>query len=200
MAGKRLSLGEVMDGLDGSDFEDDSDDDFDGYLDMDMDDEFDSEEELREEGARVQESVETETEEEGEERRVLRVQESVGAEVEVVSSGDGSDSVPNYTLPAGCATPVEGESPLDFFSLLLTDSMLHNIVAQTNLSAQQFIESHELAPHSRVRRWSKSEHNIDELRQFLAIIIIMGLVRYPQIEHHWATQWPYSNTHFSSVS
>ena len=32
MAGKRFSLGEVMDGLDGSDFEDDSEDDFDGYL------------------------------------------------------------------------------------------------------------------------------------------------------------------------
>ncbi len=46
----------------------------------------------------------------------------------------------------------------------------------------------------------KSEHDIDELCQFLAITIIMGLVRYAQIEHHWATQWPYSNTHFSSVS
>ena len=80
MVGKHFSLGEVMDGVDGSDFEDDSDDDFDGYLDMDMDDEFVSEEELREEGEerrvlRVQESVETETEEE--ERRVLRVQVSV---------------------------------------------------------------------------------------------------------------------------
>lgn len=92
------------------------------------------------------------------------MQKSVVAEVEVVSSGDGSDSVPNYILPAGCSTPVEGESPLDFFSLPLTDSMLHNIVAQTNLSAQQLIESHELAPHSRVRRWSKFERNTDGRR------------------------------------
>ena len=74
--------------------------------------------------------METETDEEGQGRRVLRVQGSVEAEVEVVSRGDGLDSVPNYTLPAGCSTPVEGESPLDFLSLLLTDSMLHNIVAQ----------------------------------------------------------------------
>ena len=113
---------------------------------------------------------------------------------------DESDSVPDYTQQAGCSTPMDGESPIDLFSLLFTDSMLHHIVAQTNLSAQQFIESHELAPHSGVRRWSKSVHNIDELRQFLAMIVIMGLVHYPQIEHHWATQWPYSNTHFSSVS
>ena len=152
-----------------------------------MDDEFDSDEELREE--------------DGEERRGLRVQESVGAEVEVASGDmDESDSVPDYTQQAGCSTPMDGESPIDFFSLLFTDSMLHHIVAQTNLSAQQFIESHELAPHSGVRCWSKSVHNIDELRQFLAMIVIMGLVHYPQIEHHWATQWPYSNTHFSSVS
>ena len=80
MAGKRFSLGEVMDGLDGSDFEDD----FDGYLEMDMDDEFDSDEELREE--------------DGGERRGLRVQESVGAEVEVVSGDvDESDSVPAHS-------------------------------------------------------------------------------------------------------
>ena len=96
--------------------------------------------------------------------------------------------------------PMEGKSPLDFFSLLLTDGMLEHIVTQTNLSAQQFIESHELAPHSRVRRWSKSIHTIDELRQFLAIIIVMGLVHYAQIASHWTTQWPYSNALFSSVS
>ena len=119
MAGKRFSLGEVMDGLDGSDFEDDSEDDFDGY---DMDDEFDSDEELREE--------------DGGERRGLRVHESVGAEVEVASGDmDESDSVPDYTQQAGCSTPMEGESPIDFFSLLFTDSMLHHIVAQTNRSS-----------------------------------------------------------------
>ena len=37
MAEKRFSLVEVVDGLEGSDFED-SEDDFDGYLDMDEDD------------------------------------------------------------------------------------------------------------------------------------------------------------------
>ena len=182
-------MSEVVDGLDGSDFEDDSEDDFDGYLDVD------------------------ECGLEEEEGELLAVQESVGAEVvgaEVVvdmdssstvpDSMDSSPTVPDYTLQAECSVPVEVESPLDFFSLLLTEEMLQNIVTQTNLSAQQFVETHELPPHSRVRQWSKSVHDIDELRQFLAIVLIMGLVQYPQIEHHWSTQWPYSNTHFSSVS
>ena len=182
MASKYFSLTEVMDGLDGSDFEDDSDDDFDGYLDM---------EECRLEEEQRGEEVD--------EREMLDVQESVGAEV-VVEDTDLSHTLPEYTLQAGCSVPVEMETPLDFFSLLLTDCMLENIVAHTNLNAEQFIEAHELAPHSRVRRWSKSLHDVDELRQFLAIIIIMGLVRHPQIESHWSTQWPYSNTNFSSVS
>ena len=121
-------------------------------------------------------------------------------ETEVAVEMDAPYVVTDYTLLAGCSVPMEGESPLEYFSLLLTDSMLENIVAYTNLSAEQFIDTHELAPHSRVRRWSKNVHDLDELRQFLAIVIMMGLVRYPQIEHHWATQWPYVNTNFSSVS
>ena len=203
MASKLLSLNEVMDGLDGSDFEDDSDDDFDGYLDMDEEQRNEGEsDEQRNEGEREEQG----DEEESEERIVPEVQDVVGANIEIAADGslgprDGSDTplVPEYTLQPGCSTSVDGESPLDFFSLLFTDEMLEHIVAQTNLNAQQFIDSHELAPHSRVRRWSKAVHDVNELRRFLAIIIVMGLVRYPQIEHHWATQWPYSNTHFSSV-
>ena len=124
----------------------------------------------------------------------------IGAESEIESIEEGLHTIPEYTLQAGCSASVEGENPLSFFSLLITDNMLEHIVAQTNLNAQQYIDSHDLAPHSRVRRWSKGLHDIDELRRFLAIIIIMGLVRYPQIEYHWGTQWPYSNSHFSSVS
>lgn len=195
MAEKRFSLSEVMDGLDGSDFEE-SDDDFDGYLDMDSDSDNCNVEEEHEEYQREWREEQEREEHETEGREEYEIYESVGANVEI---GEDSSSEEN-TMQAGCTASVEGESPLDFFSLLLTDDMLMHIVMQTNLSAQQFIESHELSPHSRVRRWSKGVHNINELRQFLAIIIIMGLVRYPQIEHHWATQWPYSNTHFSSVS
>ena len=104
MASKHFSLSEVMDGLDGSDFEDDSEDDFEGYLDMDMDD----------------------IEEERDERELLDIEQSVGAEAEV--SADIGAFVPEYALEAGCTVSLEGESPLDFFSLLLMDSILQDIV------------------------------------------------------------------------
>ena len=196
MAEKRFTLNEVMDGLDGNDFEE-SDDDFDGYLDMDSDsDDSNIEEEHEEcqtEWREEQESEKHETEG-GEE---YEIHESVEASTEI---SDDSSSQEENTMQAGFTASLERESPLEFFSPLLTDDILMHIVTQTNLSAQQFIKSHLLSPHSRVRRWSKVVHDINGLCQFLAIIIIMGLVRYPQIEHHWATQWLYSNTHFSSVS
>ena len=81
---------------------------------------------------------------------------------------------------AGCVVPVEGNRPLHYLSVLLTDDIPGNIVTQTNLYAQQFIDS-----HSCVRQWSKGVHDLSELKWFLAITVIMGLVRYPQIESHW---------------
>ena len=127
----------------------------------------------------------------------------MGANIEIGASGTSSidendqfQSIPEYTLG-----DVGGNSPLEYFSLLFSNDMLEHIVTQTNLSADQYIASHDLGPHSRVRRWSKAVHDLSELQRFLAIIIIIkGLVRYPQIESHWSTLWPYSNAQFSTVS
>ena len=119
---------------------------------------------------------------------------------EELEGSEGAVSIPEYSLEPGCSVQVESDKPLDYFSLLITDDMLQHIVDQTNVHAEQFISSHDLAPHSRVRRWSKTVHDLNELKRFLAIIIVMGLVRYPQIENHWATMWPFTNAHCSSVS
>ena len=175
-----FTLDDVMNELDADDlFEDESEDDFDGYLDGDSDGESDERDER----------------DMGDERD----HGDDGGEIAEIDAGS-SDDLPEYTLTPGCTATVEGSSPLSYFSLLLTNNMLHHIVDQTNLHANQYIGSHELGPHSRVRRWTKRVHDVCELLRFLAIIIVMGIVRYPQIESHWSTLWPYSNTHFASVS
>ena len=180
-----FTLDDVLVELDGNEeYEDDSDDDFDGYVEMN--------ENEGEQGAHVGANVEIGAAEMDE------MDESDGNE-ELYDS-DEPDSVPVYALEPGCSVPVEGDRPLDYFSLLVTNDMLEHIVTHTNLYAQQFINSHDLPPHSRVRRWSKGIHDVNELKRFLAIIIIMGLVRYPQIESHWSTMWPFTNSHCSSVS
>ena len=167
----------LIDELDGSNLfeEDESEDDFDGYLDDD----------------------DVEYERERRMRRWLAIW-TLEKTLQIEPSDD--DDLPKYTLTPGCSTSVEGNSPFAYFSFLMTPTILQHIVNQTNLYADQFISSHDLCPHSRVRWWAKRIHDVGELLQFLAIIIIMGIVRYPHIESHWSTLWPYSNTHFASVS
>ena len=91
------------------------------------------------------------------------------------------------------------KTPIDFFQLFVTDDMLEAIVEQTNLFAQQYIDSHELSRRSRVQQWAKSPHDVVELKKFLALIIIMGLISYPSIEDYWVTSWPFATPTFSSI-
>lgn len=177
---KNLTVSDVLGELDENEYgESDSEDDFDGYVDM-----------------RDSEQGEPPLEE------PVVEQMDVGANVDVSSeSGSDNSDIPEYTLQPGCTIPVgDNNRPLHYLSHLVTDDMLEHIVVQTNLYAQQYIENHDLSPHSRVRQWSKSVFDVNELRKFLAVIILMGLVRYPQIESHWAVHWPFTNTHCSSVS
>ena len=187
MATRRvLTVDEVVEELQNSEDErsenDDSEDDFDGYMD---------EVEVEQWWSRRQmqgNSDEDSNRSEGEQSS---------------SDEDMEDDVPSiqpYTLESGCSASLSGNRPIDYFSLFVNESMLQNIVDQTNLNSEQYIASHTLAPHSRIRQWLKQKHTIGELQKFLALILIMGIVRYPQIESHWSTSWPYATDAFSSVS
>lgn len=84
--------------------------------------------------------------------------------------------------------------------MLVTDDMLDGVVEQTNLYASQYATIHVVTPCSRVQQWSRQEFDRDELKKFLALVIIMGLVNLPTIEDHWVTTWPYSSQTCSKVS
>ena len=189
MASRRvLTVDEVMQELQNSNSEgemsenDDSEDDFEGYLEETEVEQWSSRREM--ESSRDEEGDESEGD-----------QSSGEEEME-----DDVPSIPPYTLTSGCSASLPGNRPIDYFSMFVDESMLQHIVDQTILNSEQFMESHTLAPHSRIRQWSKEEHTIAELRRFLALILVMGIVRYPQIESHWSTSWPYATDTFSSVS
>ena len=115
-----------------------------------------------------------------------------------VGAQQQSDSeIPEYTCRPGCTQlPADG-SPLNYFQMLVTDAMLDIIVSQTNLYATQY--THTLAPCSRVHQWSRQEFDRDELKKFVSLVLIMGLVNLPTIEDHWVTTWPYSSHTCSKV-
>ena len=66
----------------------------------------------------------------------------------------------------------------------MTDDIFENIVAQTCLYADQYIASHTIGPWSRVKQWPCKPLTIDELWQFFALVIVMGLVSYPSLEDY----------------
>ena len=133
----------------------------------------------------------------GEGENVVTSEElEIGWECEV--SGDHGD-IPEYSHSAGCNHDCQNATPLDFFKMLLTDDILDIIVTQTNLYASQFISTHNLSPRSRVHGWSREPFTPDELRKFVALIIVMGLVNLPTLEDHWVTTWPYSSQAYSKV-
>ena len=80
---------------------------------------------------------------------------------------------------------------------MIDKGILQHVVDQTNLSAD--LASHDLAPHSGISCWRKTSHDITELKRFLVLVLIMGLVHLPQIEHYWYVSWPYCFPVLSNV-
>ena len=113
------------------------------------------------------------------EGEAAEMENDVGAEQEI----DGQIQepvVPEYTHRPGCTQQIGDGTPLEFFQLLVTESMLDNIVEQTNIYASQYKGSHKITPRSRVQQWAREDFDREELTRFLALIIIMGLVNLPQ--------------------
>ena len=115
------------------------------------------------------------------------------------SSDDNSSSLPEYTQHLGCTSDMTNKAPIDFFQLFITDTIVESIVEQTNLFAQQYMDSHELSRRSRVQQWGRSVHNMAELKRFFALVVLMGLINFPSIEDCWVTSWPFATLTFSSI-
>ena len=50
------------------------------------------------------------------------------------------EGIPEFQGSAGCTRDTTNMAPYDFFSMLVEDSILEEIVKQTNLFAEQFLE------------------------------------------------------------
>ena len=192
-------MDEVVERMQNSDSEDavsendDSEDDFDGYLEeMDID------------GWWNRREMDSNSDEEGNSDDKSNNDEDLDNSDQNLNNEEEMEQdvppIPLYTMASGCSATLAGNAPIDYFSLFVDERMLQHIVEQTILNSKQFMESHTLGQRSRIRQWLKEEHTIAELRRFLALIIVMGIVRYPQIESHWSTSWPYATDAFSSVS
>jgi hypothetical protein len=73
----------------------------------------------------------------------------------------------------------------DFFNLYLTDDIIEVTVRETNRYAQQYKDDHAetLKDHSNVHNWHPTNYN--EMKTFLAMLILMGIIHKPRINMYW---------------
>ncbi|XP_018564371.1 piggyBac transposable element-derived protein 4-like [Anoplophora glabripennis] len=91
----------------------------------------------------------------------------------------------------------DGLSPLDIFSLFITDEILEKIVVETNTYAQQQLLTQRRTPKSRQNTWTPTRKG--EMKRFFSIIICMGLVKVPNINLYWSKNSSNHNQFIPSV-
>ncbi|GBP08869.1 hypothetical protein EVAR_78265_1 [Eumeta japonica] len=74
--------------------------------------------------------------------------------------------------------------PIEFYNLLVPDTVFQYIVDETNRFALQIITKEEATPSARIRQWIPTD--IYEIKRFFGLIIWMGLVKLPRISHYWS--------------
>ncbi|GBM53833.1 PiggyBac transposable element-derived protein 4 [Araneus ventricosus] len=84
----------------------------------------------------------------------------------------------------GLNTRMDGSSLIEFFCIFFDDDIVGYIASETNLYAEDFIEKNDLTPSSRVPKWKDVDSS--EIRVFLGIIILQGIVQKPLQKWYWS--------------
>lgn len=115
---------------------------------------------------------------------------------------DISDTVQNFTEYEGNSTinvPLNAETPSDYYKLFVTEEIINKMVQETNNYAQKYINSslQSLKPKSRFKSWTPT--NSEEMKRFLGVLMIMGLVKVPHINDYWSKKSIYKNEYIISI-
>ncbi|GBN32219.1 PiggyBac transposable element-derived protein 4 [Araneus ventricosus] len=84
----------------------------------------------------------------------------------------------------GLNTRMDGSSPIEFFCIFFDDDIVGYIASETNRYTEDFIEKNDLTPSSRVQKWKYVDSS--EIRVFLGIIILQGIVQKPLQKWYWS--------------
>lgn len=88
-------------------------------------------------------------------------------------------------MPLSIRTSMTNRSPADFYALLVTDSLLQEIVECTNAFAITKMNTTEASKNARICSWS--ETTLSEIKHFFSLILYMGLVKLPKLADYWST-------------
>ena len=88
-------------------------------------------------------------------------------------------------------------APIEVFLQFFDDSVIELMVIETNRYAQQYVQSHQLRRTSRMARWTDTTK--EEMKTFLGLILLTGLIQYPTIEDYWKKDPLYYHPLFHQV-
>ena len=106
------------------------------------------------------------------------------------------DDVP-FTGRSGLLVNVDGDTPLDYLSLMVDETMIEGLVVETNRYAEQTLRGKALSPRSRFRQWV--DVTAVEMRAFLGLIVGMGLIIIENMAEYWSLHDLYKLPFFASV-
>ncbi|XP_048012275.1 piggyBac transposable element-derived protein 4-like isoform X2 [Megalobrama amblycephala] len=100
--------------------------------------------------------------------------------------------------PIGDGAALESEQPVDFTELFISDVLLQNIVDQTNLYADQYIQAmDDTSKHARCHAWKPV--TVSEMKTFMGLLFLTGIIHKPELEMYWCTDDMLATPYFNKV-
>ena len=101
---------------------------------------------------------------------------------------------PNMTAPAipvstgqpGLKVPVSGTKAIDYYRLYPSDDLVEHFVTETNHYASQTVVT--IGPQkqfTQLKKWREADG--PEMKKFIGLVLLTGLVSKPSIESYWST-------------
>ena len=102
--------------------------------------------------------------------------------------------------PINGAAALDSDQPVDFLELFLTDELLQNIADSTNLYAEQCMQTvfdSVPLPNARIKAWKAV--TVQELKSFLGLLFLTGIMRKPELEMYWSTDEIMATPYFNKT-
>ena len=102
-----------------------------------------------------------------------------------------------FTGNSGIQVQTVGFEPHNYFALFINDDLLNCFVAETNRYADEFIAEGNLRRRSRANDWSPTDRK--EMKQFMGLFFLMGIIHKPAIHMYWSTDPLFCTPIFSAI-
>lgn len=86
---------------------------------------------------------------------------------------------------------------MECFREFIDDELIHLIVSETNSYANNIITSKSIAPQARMQQWKDTTPN--EILVFLALILLMGIIKKLHLNMYFSTDPLYNTPIFGSA-